>query len=124
MIKSIKKIKFLLNKNQIKSLVILSLLLVIGMIFEVFGLGIIIPFITIILNPEFLTSSVYSNQIRDVFGEIPYNDFLFYSLSIFVVIYLFKTLFLIFFPYLSSFLRYLSFSSYRFLKWFIVREYE
>ena len=96
MIKSIKKIKFLLNKNQIKSLVILSLLLVIGMIFEVFGLGIIIPFITIILNPEFLTSSVYSNQIRDVFGEIPYNDFLFYSLSIFVVIYLFKTLFLIF----------------------------
>lgn len=96
MIKSIKKIKFLLNKNQIKSLVILSLLLVIGMIFEVFGLGIIIPFITIILNPEFLTSSVYSNQIRDVFGEIPYNDFLFYTLSIFVVIYLFKTLFLIF----------------------------
>ena len=81
MIKSIKKIKFLLNKNQIKSLVILSLLLVIGMIFEVFGLGIIIPFITIILNPEFLTSSVYSNQIRDVFGEIPYNDFLFYTLS-------------------------------------------
>ena len=96
MIKSLKKIKFLLNKNQIKSLMLLSILLIIGMIFEVFGLGIIIPFITIILNPEFLTSSVYSNQIRDVFGEIPYNDFLFYTLSIFVVIYLFKTLFLIF----------------------------
>ena len=96
MIKSLKKIKFLLNKNKIKSLVILSLLLIIGMIFEVFGLGIIIPFITIILNPEILATSVYSSQIRDIFGEISYDNFLFTTLSILVIIYLFKTLFLIF----------------------------
>ena len=96
MIKSLKKIKFLLNKNQIKSLMLLSILLIIGMIFEVFGLGIIIPFITIILNPEILATSVYSSQIRDIFGEISYDNFLFTTLSILVIIYLFKTLFLIF----------------------------
>ena len=93
---SFKKIKSLLNRKQIESLIILSLLLVIGMIFEVFGLGLILPFITIILDPDIITSSEYSSLIRNFFGEITYKNFLFISLITIILVYLFKTLFLIF----------------------------
>lgn len=93
---SFKKIKSLLNRKQKESLIILSLLLVIGMFFEVFGLGLILPFITIILDPNIITSSEYSSLIRDFFGEITYKNFLFISLITIILVYLFKTLFLIF----------------------------
>ena len=93
---SFKKIKSLLNRKQKESLIILSLLLVVGMIFEVFGLGLILPFITIILDPEILSTSSYAQSIRDILGEISYINFLFLALAVVLLVYFFKTLFLIF----------------------------
>ena len=52
MISTLKKINFLITKRQRKGLVILTLLLFIGMFLEIFGLGILIPTISIILDPE------------------------------------------------------------------------
>lgn len=98
MISELKKIKQILPKRQKKALAILSLLLFVGMIFEILGIGILFPILTVLLDP---------NQMRIMLNDFSYFDFSVYSyneiltfclFSIFVV-YLSKTLFLIFLTY-------------------------
>ena len=96
MINSINKIIFLLTKKQKISLVYLSLLLVVGMFLEVFGLGLIIPLITIILDPELINDSFGISYIKEYLGDISHNEFLYYSLFSIIFVYIVKTLFLIF----------------------------
>ena len=96
MIESINKIKLLLTKQQKLSLVYLSLLLVIGMFLEIFGLGLIIPLITIILDPELINDTYGIRQIKEYLGDINNNEFLYYSLITIILVYVIKTLFLIF----------------------------
>ncbi len=96
MINSINKIKFLLTKKQKISLVYLSLLLVVGMFLEVFGLGLIIPLITIILDPELINDTFGISYIKEYLGDISHNQFLYYSLFSIIFVYILKTLFLIF----------------------------
>ncbi len=96
MITSLKKINYLLTKSQKKSLINLSLLLIVGMFFEVFGLGIIIPLITVILDPELVNNSYHISTIKNFFGDITHEQFLLISLLSIIVVYLVKTFFLIF----------------------------
>ena len=49
---SFKKIYQILETEEKRSLGYISLLLLIGMFLEIFGLGIVFPFILSILNPE------------------------------------------------------------------------
>ena len=93
MIESINKIKLLLTKQQKLSLVYLSLLLVIGMFLEIFGLGLIIPLITIILDPELINDTYGIRQIKEYLGDINNNEFLYYSLITIILVYVIKTLF-------------------------------
>ena len=62
MTKTIKKINFLLSKDQRKKLIILTLLLFVGMILEFFGLGMLIPVINILLDSNEFTQNEYLNS--------------------------------------------------------------
>ncbi len=103
MINDIKKIKFLLNRSQKKSLILLTFLLFIGMIMEVLGLGAILPVITFILDSELLLKNEIINQY---FGHIiiqyDYNTIAIAMLSGLVILYIIKTLFLAFLTYKQS----------------------
>ena len=46
------KLNYLLSKSQKKQLAILSILLLIGMFFEMAGLGILVPSIGVMLSPD------------------------------------------------------------------------
>ena len=96
MIESINKIKFLLTKEQKLSLAYLSVLLVFGMFLEIFGLGLIIPLITIILDPELINDTYGIRHIKEYLGNITHNQFLYYALISIILVYIIKTLFLIF----------------------------
>jgi ABC-type multidrug transport system fused ATPase/permease subunit len=96
MISTLKKINFLITKRQRKGLVILTLLLFIGMILEVFGLGILIPALSIILEPEMLEKTPLISSIRNYFSEFSDQSFIFLFLGAIVVVYLIKSLFIIF----------------------------
>mgnify|MGYP001395646581 CR=1 FL=1 len=64
------KINSLLTRSQRWGLIILILLLFIGMILEVFGLGIIIPMINILLDPEMVENTFGLRSVtRDFFYE-------------------------------------------------------
>jgi len=95
MISTLKKINFLITKRQRKGLVILTLLLLIGMILEVFGLGILIPALSIILDPEMAEKTPLISSIRNYFSEFSSQGFIFLFLGAIVVVYLIKSLFIV-----------------------------
>ena len=96
MLSTLKKINFLITKRQRKGLVILTLLLFVGMVFEVFGLGILIPVLSILLNPEMIESNLAISNVREVFSNFSNQQFLFITLGFIVILYFLKSLFLVF----------------------------
>ena len=97
--KTLKKINYLINKRQRKGLVILTILLFVGMIFEIFGLGILIPFLTILLDPEMIESNLALSNVREIFSNFSNQQFLFLTLGFMVILYFLKSLFLVFLTY-------------------------
>ena len=93
---TIKKIIFLITKNQRKGLIVLTLLLFIGMFLEVFGLGILIPALSILLDPESFEKTPILVSFKEFFPNLLYERFIIVFLIAVVAIYLVKALFLVF----------------------------
>ena len=69
------------------------------MVFEIFGLGILLPIISMLLDKDYLKSNYYLNELFSHFNYIPENDFLVYILFFLIIIYSIKSLFLIYLSY-------------------------
>ena len=99
MITELKKIRFLINRKQKKALIILTFLLIIGM-FLVLGLGAIIPVISLLVDPDKLIENEFiSNELGFFFIHYDEKDLVIFALSGLVLLYIFKTIFLIILTY-------------------------
>lgn len=96
MIKTLNKINFLITKRQRKGLVILTLLLFAGMILEIFGLGILIPVISTLMDPEMIDKSPFILSIKNLFNDFSHQKFILFFLVTTLLIYTIKTIFLVF----------------------------
>ena len=94
MIKDFKKIRALLPREQKRALIILSGLLLVGMFLEILGLGMLLPILTILLNPEQLSNVLAHFTFIDL-KAFNYNDVVVFSLFSLFFVYIFKTLFLL-----------------------------
>ena len=93
------KVRSLLTDIQIKQLAILLLLILIGVLFEMIGIGLIIPIIVSILDPEFLDKYP---EIGSVVGEIiepTYENIIIYGMLSLLLFYLVKTAYLVYLSY-------------------------
>ena len=95
MLSTLKKINFLITKRQRKGLVILTFLLFIGMVLEVFGLGVLVPAISIILNPETIEKSPFISPIRNFLSDFSNQSFTFLFLGAIVLVYFIKSTFIV-----------------------------
>lgn len=84
-----------LSKNQKKKLIVLFLFLIIGMFFEILGLGILLPVITVILDFEKFKYYVESYEVLIFLMKYDYNQVVISSLILIILIYFFKNIFLI-----------------------------
>jgi len=96
---NIGKIKSLLNKKQKYSLVVLIILLFFGMVLEVFGLGVLLPIISILIDKNIQNDKFHINEIKSYFDYLPENEFLFFALLFLVIVYTIKSFFLIYLTY-------------------------
>ena len=62
-----KKIFQILNPDEKRSLGFISILLLIGMFLEIFGLGLVFPFIISLLDPEKLSGIEFLNEFNIIF---------------------------------------------------------
>lgn len=93
---SLNKFYSLLSKNQIFKVISLIILLIIGMILEILGIGILIPTLEIISNPESFLSNDYFSKLVHYFNFKDLNQFSIILLVSVVILYFIKTIFLVF----------------------------
>jgi len=84
---------------------ILTLLLLFGMILEVFGLGILVPALTLILDENFVNTYPELNKNLFFLGPLDHLQLVYGFLILVVILYLFKTVYVMF----------LTFKQHRFL---------
>lgn len=94
---NLKTIYFIIGKNFSKKLLILSVFLIFGMFFEIVGLGLLIPLLKIIADPEFLNNPIVSRIITEL--TLEKNQFFYILLAITLLTNLLKTLLLILLNY-------------------------
>jgi ABC-type multidrug transport system fused ATPase/permease subunit len=97
-----KNISFLLTRGNKKELVYLTFLLIIGMILEMGGVGILIPALSFLLNTNLESHPSYAGYIKLIFGEISAARIIMYGLIGMFVFYLVKQTFLIYSTYRQS----------------------
>ena len=102
MIITLKKINFLITRRQRKGMIILTILLFIGMALEVFGLGILIPVISILIDPEMIEKTPLIVSLKNYFSEFSQEKFIIYFLLVIVVLYFIKSLFLVLLTYVQN----------------------
>ena len=102
MISSIKKISQLISKRQKRGLILLTFLLFIGMIFEILGLGIVIPLLEAIVEPEKIKNTINNFLGNDLVLKITNNELIYYLLIFVVIVYFIKSSFLIVLSYFQN----------------------
>ena len=93
---TLNKINFLITKRQRKLLTILIFLLLIGMFLEAFGLGILIPGLSIILDPEAIDKISFLIYLKGFLPNSLKDHFVILFLAGICLLYFLKSIFLIF----------------------------
>lgn len=100
MLNHIKKIFILLSPKNKKNLFFLSILTILRAGLELLSIGLVIPILSIVIDPESFTNIYSSNYkfIKDLSG----NNIFFLVTGTFIIIYFIKTIFIIFYSYENS----------------------
>jgi ABC-type multidrug transport system fused ATPase/permease subunit len=90
----LKKIYFLLSPEHRKDALILSILMLIGMVFETLSIGLVIPAIAIIMQQNFWSRYPVMNQILFFTDNPSQTQMIITSMTILTAVYFFKNIFL------------------------------
>jgi len=94
------KINQLIQKNQKKELFIILFFLIIGMLLEMAGIGLLIPAINFFMNPD--TFEKYKHFLPSFISNITRKNLVVYFFSGIIIFYLIKSIFLIYLSYRQS----------------------
>ena len=96
--KYLKKLNFIIGDTYRKKIIFLVVLLLIGMFFEILGLGSLLPVLSLIANPENLKEIPLLSEISYL-NKLTYNYLVLVLLIFIGILYLIKTLFLSYLTY-------------------------
>lgn len=102
MIKDFKKINKILNEKQKAQILLLFILLLIGMVFEVLGIGLLLPIITSIISPEKIMGYKIIKELILFLNIKSEVEFVKFSLLFLIVIYFIKSIFLLYISYFQN----------------------
>jgi ABC-type multidrug transport system fused ATPase/permease subunit len=97
-----KKLQYILSSEQKKQLVVLGGLLFIGMLFEMASLGILIPALGVVLNPDIGKAYPDFKPYLKVMGDPTRMQFVFWGMLLLIFVYMLKGVFLVFLSWRQS----------------------
>lgn len=97
-----KKLNILISRKEKRKGLLLTLLLLIGMIFEVLGIGLLLPILTAILNPEILLENEITKSIFDFLQINDKDQIVKVALGSLLLVYLLKSAYLIFLSFYQN----------------------
>ena len=96
---TIKKLLMLFNKREKKKLLILFFMMLVAALFETIGIGMIIPFVGIVTNPDIIQEQAVLSYIYEVFNFQSITTFIIFSVVLLITIFVLKNLYLLLFQY-------------------------
>ena len=102
MISVSKDIFRMFDKSTKNQFLILLLLMFVSALLEAISIGLVLPVLTFISQSNFNKDNIFFNFASNLFEDVQSSDLVLISIIIFVVVYLFKTLFLIFFNWIKN----------------------
>ncbi len=96
------KLVQILNRKQRRDGIILFFLLMIVSLLEMLGVGVIVPFIITMLEPEKIMTNQYMAPIIDLFHITDYRQFMYVVSGGIIVIYVAKNVFILYVNYYQS----------------------
>ena len=94
--KDFKKVLQILTPKERNELKIIFILMIIGMLFETFGIAIIIPFISFLVDGNFIEKYPQLKPLVESLGNPSQETLVFIALGLFLLFYILKNLYLIF----------------------------
>ena len=91
-----RKIYLILDRNQRVKSIKMFVLIILGMLFEILGIGIVVPAVSLIINPNLLDQYISDKEIRLFFFELPQYYLIAFGLFFLIILYFIKTAFLIY----------------------------
>ncbi|MGJ9459037.1 ABC transporter ATP-binding protein [Oceanobacillus sp. CF4.6] len=98
---STKKLFMLFNKREKKKLLVLFLMMIIAAIFETIGIGLIAPFIGIVIDPKIIQDQAMLAYVYEHFNFQSTNAFIIFLVALLLSVFVFKNLYLLLFNYLQ-----------------------
>lgn len=99
-------LRSILNRSQKKKFIFLFFLVFIGVLFELLGIGVLLPVLSAILDPNFIDNNLFKKALSVFIVDQSHKRIVYLALSILLFIYLIKTIFFIFLNFFQG--RYLS----------------
>jgi ATP-binding cassette, subfamily B, bacterial PglK len=96
---SLNKLLIILNKNDKKKLFCLFFLMIFAALFETLGIGLIVPFVGILTNPEMIHENDSLSKVYEFFNFQSTTMFITFSVIGLLSIFVLKNLYLLFFNY-------------------------
>lgn len=94
------QLSFILNKSQKNEILYLIILLFIGMIFEMGGIGILLPLISFFMDTDVFVK--YSQYLPNYFHKVSHTTLIISGFSLIILFYFIKSAFLIYLSYRQS----------------------
>ena len=87
----ISKLFFLLNKKERKQTFFLVFLIIVSMVFELFGIALLIPTISLLIDNEYINSSEYLNRLSNFLSNYNIDVILFFLIAL-ILIFIIKSI--------------------------------
>jgi ABC-type multidrug transport system fused ATPase/permease subunit len=100
--KLLKKVWIIIPNEYKKKQLIMICFIIVGMLFEVFGIGVLLPILSAILNPDILLSNEFLNDFFQKINIQTNEEIIKFSLMSLLILYSLKSLYLIWLSYIQN----------------------
>lgn len=97
----LKKLMRLLDKSEKKRYLMLFFMMLIAAVLETIGIGLIVPFISLVTNPEVILEQSTLTSIYNFFNFNSSTDFIVFTAALLLLVFVIKNLYLFVFNYLQ-----------------------
>lgn len=98
---SLTKISSLFNKRERKKFGLILVLMIGAALLETLGVGLMLPFVGIITNPDIINTQPVLNYVYELFNFTSYSSFMIFLVIIMMSLFIFKNLYLLAFFYVQ-----------------------
>ena len=94
MVSIVKKFRIILNRQQKIRIIIIAVMMIVGAILETLGVGLILPLVSVITDPNFIKTNQYVSLLCNWLEIRTSKTFVLFMIIVLIAVYIFKNIYL------------------------------